>query len=351
MAATTTEVAAAASNRLKTSSSSSSAPPKRQEDAEDDLSESFPLVSSLLLSAGRDVRVRDPARVESILARMVSGSGRSRLQVLADFDRTLTRVHRDGRSLECSWGVVEASPLLARDYVERAAGVKARYLPIEQNPRMSVEEKTPHIEAWYREANALLREAGARRDMFPKMVEAADVELREGTEEMFSKLEADGVPVLVLSAGLGDLLVEILRQRGCLTDNVKVVSNFMAFDEEGNVTGISGRMIHVFNKSESALDRDSPFFSRLRGRDCVLLLGDSLGDLQMSAGCEVDGGGGALLTVGFLNVDAASLEEDDERLRLFMDAYDVVLVDDQTMAVPAAVVDAVLDGGGRGGGR
>ncbi len=311
--------------------------------------EEFPLVSSILLSRGPHVHVRDPAKVESVLSRMTAQPDPAkRLQVLADFDQTLTRVHRDGRRLECSWGVIESSPLLPPSYTERTAAVKARYLPIERDPSLTVEEKAPHMEAWYKEANALLREAGANRSMFPRMVEASlgagAVELRQGAAELLKRLSEASVPVLVLSAGLGDLLSEVLRQLGCLdADNLRVVSNFLAFDSEGNVTGIDGEMIHVFNKSEAAAVHGGTVSDGdgLRARDSVLLLGDSLGDLQMSKGCDPES---ALLTVGFLNVDPSESGNpvDPKKLDNYTKAFDVVLVDDQTVDVAAAVVDAVL---------
>jgi hypothetical protein len=51
-----------------------------------------------------------------------------------------------------------------------------------------------------------------------------------------------------------------------MSDNIKVVSNFLAFDSStGNVTGIDGEMVHVFNKNESSV-HDSEYFKRLEGR-------------------------------------------------------------------------------------
>ena len=35
--------------------------------------------------------------------------------------------------------------------------------------------------------------------------------------------------------------------------NVKVVSNFLKFDNEGKVTGLAGDVIHIYNKNESAI--------------------------------------------------------------------------------------------------
>ena len=78
---------------------------------------------------------------------------------------------------------------------------------------------------------------------------------------MMSRLSEANVPFLILSAGLGDLVTEICKSQDVMKSNVKVVSNFLAFDNLGNVTGIEGEMIHVFNKNESAI-HDSEYFKR-----------------------------------------------------------------------------------------
>ena len=40
------------------------------------------------------------------------------------------------------------------------------------------------------------------------------------------------MPLLIFSAGVGDVVVEAVKQRAVLHDNVKVVSNFMDFDSQ-----------------------------------------------------------------------------------------------------------------------
>ena len=54
---------------------------------------------------------------------------------------------------------------------------------------------------------------------------------REGYEHFFDRLHQHSVPVFIFSAGLGDVLEEIIRQAGVYLPNVKVVSNFMDFDD------------------------------------------------------------------------------------------------------------------------
>ena len=55
---------------------------------------------------------------------------------------------------------------------------------------------------------------------------------RDGSEELCQKLHRAGVPVLVLSAGMGDVLEQVLRHFKVYTDNVKVVSNFFKYNEQ-----------------------------------------------------------------------------------------------------------------------
>ena len=69
-------------------------------------------------------------------------------QFIVDFDNTLSRVHRDGKPLSCSWGVFETSRFVSKDYLEKSDQLRKKYLPIELDAHMSIEEKTPHIIQW-----------------------------------------------------------------------------------------------------------------------------------------------------------------------------------------------------------
>ena len=164
------------------------------------------------LRAGRPAaRAKRPLEVEAILRRMVEG-GRERLQFVVDFDQTLTRVHRDGLPVDCSWGVMENSPLLPADYTSKSGALKQKYLPIEHSADMSIEEKLPHIVEWYEKTNELLQICGLKKSMIPKMVEDSNVELRDNTDLLLRRLHDDKVPLLVLSAGCGDLVEAILER-------------------------------------------------------------------------------------------------------------------------------------------
>jgi len=80
---------------------------------------------------------------------------------------------------------------------------------------------------------------------------------REGSTEAFSKLFNKKIPIIVLSAGIGDVVELILKHENLFTDNVSVVSNFLKMSEDSNgftiIEGFKGKkLIHVFNKNEHA---------------------------------------------------------------------------------------------------
>jgi len=76
----------------------------------------------------------------------------------------------------------------------------------------------------------------------------------------------------------------------------------------------------MFNKNETALDNPA-YFKELSHRGNALVLGDSLGDINMDKGMHAPG---AILKIGFLN------DKIEERMSSFINTFDVVLVDDQT---------------------
>ncbi|XP_041942535.1 cytosolic 5'-nucleotidase 3-like [Alosa sapidissima] len=100
-----------------------------------------------------------------------------------------------------------------------------------------------------------------------------------GYGEFFGRLKRCDVPVLIFSAGLGDVLLEILKHNNVLSSNLSIRANFMHFSEEGLLQGCKEPLIHTFNKGEGHLA--SPTHTA-HDRPNVLLLGDSLGDVSMA---------------------------------------------------------------------
>uniref|UniRef100_A0A8D3DBR9 5'-nucleotidase n=1 Tax=Scophthalmus maximus TaxID=52904 RepID=A0A8D3DBR9_SCOMX len=268
------------------------------------------------------VHMRDPERVEQIICGLIKG-GASKLQVEHG-----TSSPFNGKRCPTCHNIIDNCKLVTEECRQKLLQLKNKYYPIEIDPNLTMEEKYPFMVEWYFKSHTLLVEQRIEKDKLPEVVRS----LTEGYEQFFDRLQQHDVPVFIFSAGLGDVLEEIIRQAGVYHPNVKVVSNFMDFDDNGVLKGFKGELIHVYNKHDGAL-RNTEYFKQLKEYCNIILMGDSLGDLSMADGApSVEN----ILKIGFLN------DKVEERLDKYLDSYDIVLVKDETLEVPNAILQKVL---------
>ncbi|XP_026180348.1 cytosolic 5'-nucleotidase 3 isoform X1 [Mastacembelus armatus] len=278
------------------------------------------------------VCMKDPQRVQEILQSMVK-AGSNTVQVITDFDMTLTRFAYNGKRCPTSHNILENSNLITSDCKEKLTELLNIYYPIEIDTSRSAEEKLPLMVEWWTKAHELLVEQKIRKDLLATAVRESDAMLREGFKRFFDCLNQQNIPLLIFSAGIGDILEEVIRQAGIFHRNVKVISNYMDFDESGVLRAFKGELIHIYNKREGAL-LNTDHFQDLRTRPNVVLLGDSLGDLHMADGVQDLKN---ILKIGFLN------DKVEDRKQAYLDSYDIVLAKDETLDVPNAILLYLTD--------
>ncbi|KAL3731884.1 hypothetical protein ACJRO7_028704 [Eucalyptus globulus] len=259
-------------------------------------------------------------------------AGPQKLQVIADFDATLTRYWINGRRGQSSHGLLQqGNP----EYNAKRQQLYEYYHPLEFSPTIPIDEKTKLMEEWWEKTHALLVEGGLSYDDIKKSVASANIAFREGVVELFEFLEERGIPILIFSAGLADIIEEVLRQKLHRSfRNIRIVSNRMEFDNDGRLISFKGRTIHSLNKNEHALDMAAPLHERLgdangpvddsvsvKMRTNVLLLGDLIGDLGMSDGLNYE----TRISLGFLN------DNIDGSIDSYRKAFDVVYLNDFPM--------------------
>lgn len=54
---------------------------------------------------------------------------------------------------------------------------------------------------------------------------------RDGYKVFFDHLEEQQVPLLIFSAGIGDVLEEVIQQNHVFHPNIHIISNYMDFDQ------------------------------------------------------------------------------------------------------------------------
>ncbi|XP_057980159.1 uncharacterized protein LOC131165978 isoform X4 [Malania oleifera] len=262
--------------------------------------------------------VGDPQLLQKKIA-AIQMAGPAKLQVIADFDATLTQYWINGSRGQSSHGLLQqGNPV----YDVKRQKLYDYYHPLEFSPTIPIEEKAKLMEEWWGKTHSLLIEGGLTYDAIEKSVATANIAFREGVVELFEFLEDRDIPVLIFSAGLADIIEEVLRQKLHRSfKNVKIISNRMLFDEGGCLV--------------SFIDGPSDDNFSVKSRTNVLLLGDHIGDLGMSDGLNYEN----RISVGFLN------DNIEKSLSSYRKAFDIVYLNDAPMLGVVKLVSGLCSTG------
>lgn len=285
-------------------------------------------VSSLMKAT---VLMRQPGRVQEIVSALRRGGG-DRLQVISDFDMTLSRFAYNGQRCPSSNNILDNSKIISEDCRKELTELFHHYYPIEIDPHRTIKEKLPHMVQWWSKAHSLLCQQRIQKFQIAQVVGESTAMLREGYKMFFDTLYHNNIPLFIFSAGIGDILEEIIRQMKVFHPNIHIVSNYMDFSEDGFLKGFKGQLIHTYNKNSSVCENSS-YFQQLRNKTNIILLGDSIGDLTMADGVP---GVQNILKIGFLN------DKVEERRERYMDSYDIVLEKDETLDVVNGLLQHIL---------
>ena len=247
-------------------------------------------------------------------------AGAKKFHVLSDFDRTITKGFVEGQRSPTAISQFRNGGYLTADYAPRAFALYDIYHPIEIDPNIPRAEKAAKMDDWWNKHFDLLVECGLTKSVIEEVAAKKTLQFRDGALKFLDFLFEQKIPLVIMSAAPGDLIVKYLEQEGRLYENIDIISNLFLFDESGKVTGVKKPIIHTLNKYEVVV-KEFPIFETVKDRKNVLLLGDGLDDVGMIDGFEYDN----LLKIGFLN------ENVEENMEIFKKLYDVIILGDPGM--------------------
>jgi 5'-nucleotidase len=165
-------------------------------------------------------------------------------------------------------------------------------------------------------------------------VKKLQLDFRQGAIEFLKMLSKEKIPLLIFSAGAGDIIHESLKKNKLWASNIHIVSNFFKYDTSGKAVSYTMPLIHPFNKNESCVKK-SKYKSQIAKRKNVILLGDSLGDLTMAKGMKHD----CIIKIGFYNH-----EYDKERISKHKKGYDVIITGNKDMRYANWLLKEIIKG-------
>ena len=227
--------------------------------------------------------------------------------VAVDFDRTITSRQSCG-----SWNVFRS--VLKEEYEKENVELYNKYAPIELDYTISVEQKSRAMEEWYYKNMQLFYDYNLTKSKMENATKNSNLTFRPGAKEFLKQLHDKSIPVIIVSAGIGNVIEQFLKDNDSYYDNIYIISNFISFNEDGNIKSYTYDLIHTLNKSmkghmSKKLEED------ISGREFRLLFGDFIEDKNMVPMEEWD----KTISVGFLDKNI------EENLNAYRNNFDIVL--------------------------
>lgn len=234
----------------------------------------------------------------------------SKLYIIADFDHTLTEVN----SQNC-WGVLATIPNISKKYIEKSKLNNDYYFPIEQNNNIDYKIKNELMENWYQNHANLLIKYNLKEIDLNKISNSNTIVLRKGVVEFLKYTFEKNIPVIIISAGISNVIEGVLKKHNCFYNNVYVISNIFKF-KNGKLKSLRNKIIHSLNKDR--VEVPPKIKEVLKNKDEVIIIGDNIGDTLMKIKENQK-----TFKIGFLNY------KDNSKYEEFKKYFDIVYNKDE----------------------
>ena len=230
--------------------------------------------------------------------------------IVIDFDKTITSYNSDD-----SWGIAKGQ--LGEEISEKMNKLHDKYRPIELDYTIPLKEKTEAMVKWYESCMALYHKYNLTQDKLIESVKKGNLIFRQGAKDFLNKANKEKIPIIIMSAGIANVIKEFLILQNCYFENIYIIGNFIEFDKDGLAKEFDNSlMIHTLNKSiKGKLSKEQ--IEKLKNRKYKILIGDLKEDEDMIDKSEWD----TTLKIGILD------NQNDILLKVYNDAFDIVLTE------------------------
>ena len=215
------------------------------------------------------------------------------LYILTDFDGTITKDSSDS-----SWASIFKNPNVTDEFVQECIRIFNYYHKYEIDESIPLEEKMVIMSEWYNKNIETLKKFGITEQTINYSANNENIMyFRDGAKEFLKEMNDRGIPIIVISAGVGNIMQQFLINNDCNFPNIYICSN----------------LIHPLNKNEISLP--THIQEKVANRNTIILLGNSISDINMTNDRK------KTYRIGFLD------EKVEDRISAFHEHYDVVCTD------------------------
>ena len=226
--------------------------------------------------------------------------------IITDFDHTITT--HDSKS---SWDVLEMVKSLSDELREECQNNRNYYLPKEKDYKISFYKKSKYMKEWLeKNLNVFVKSKITEDEIKGVSKNKNCMKLRKDTNDLFKYAYKNKIPIIIISAGIEDIIKNFLLENKLLTENVYIISNKLKFKSK-IISGIKNKPFHSLNKSK--VKYPHKIKEIIKEKDKIFLLGDNIEDTLVT----LKGKEKSTVKIGFLNKEKNREE--------YQKSFDVVL--------------------------
>ena len=163
--------------------------------------------------------------------------------IALDFDRTITT-----KESQDSWGVV--GMFLGQEFNKEIDKLYQKYRPIELDYNITFKNKEKAMIEWYGRCMNLYYKYKLTKEKLEESVKKSKLIFRDGAKELFEKSNKENIQIIILSAGIGNVIEQFLKNNKINLDNIYIIRNFIEFDKDGKMKEFdNSKIIHTLNKT------------------------------------------------------------------------------------------------------
>jgi HAD superfamily hydrolase (TIGR01544 family) len=222
----------------------------------------------------------------------IKADGASHLDIVSDFDFTLSRKSQSGTGPDSAFGVLARSSYMSEQLRAEYKSLYDHYYPIEKDEHITFAEKNVAMCEWWDKSLMLISDKKFTDAEVVNSIRESAFAFRHGFDYLAKAIADNKIVLYVLSAGISKVITyaifEALHTK--TLNNIRVISNDWR-EKDGKQEFIKPH-IYTTNKNEYLCVGKHPSL-----RKNAILMGDMLEDLMMVK----HSGHKCVITIGYYN--------------------------------------------------
>ena len=277
---------------------------------------------------------------------------KDKIIVITDFDFTLFNKYNysTGAKYESSFGMYNQDVFGGnqKEFKKKRVMLHEIYAKFEEDFSLDKKIREDKLREWCVKEMEYMIHPNFSRNNIRKMVELKPIDFKKSVSKFYEKLIELNIPIIIVSAGIKEIILEILRLMNIKRlDNfierkrIHFVANEFIFNSDNKCIDFNKDVIHGFNKSEHVKKLIDENFPNIEN---VFVLGDLDTDYKSIEKLNLDKNKN-IIAIGFINYNPDEINNkdfdiyDNGKINEFKKIFDINLIMDEGYDYPLELLN------------